>query len=97
MTQEYIKNLIALKQTSGSAEESTSFTEAATADGDSLGKRCDLPYTTDNASDQVYGDDIYLSELMSEESPFNMDYQDEDHYVLNGDRKWNIQAPKAAN
>jgi hypothetical protein len=97
LTQEYINNLIALKQTTSSVEDSASFTEAATSDGDSLGKRCETPYALESSSDQIYSDDHYLSELMSEESPFNLDYQDEDQFVIDGDRKWRAQAAKVAN
>lgn len=86
LTQEFINNLIALKQTTSSVEDSTSFTEAATMDGDSLGKRGDAVYAQDGASEHVYGDDHYLSELMSDENAFNLDYQDEDLYVYGSDR-----------
>jgi len=97
LTQEYIKNLIALKQTSNSVEESVSFTENTSTEVESLGKRCDVQYTQDTASDNVYGDENYFSELMSEESPFNMDYQDEDRYLPPTDRNWNIPATNVAN
>lgn len=89
LTKEFINNLTNLGNVL-SSEDTKSLTSAPTAECESLGKRQDLPYSPDDCSDHYYNEGADSSDLMSEESPFNLDYQDEDQCIASGEVQWNL-------
>lgn len=90
LTRDFIHNLTNIGKLH-SNDDTKSLTSAPTAESESLGKRQDLPYSPDYDSEQYYKDGAYSTDFMSEEeSPFNLDYQDEDQCIASGEVQWNL-------
>jgi hypothetical protein len=89
LTKEFIHNLTNLGNVL-SSEDAKSHTSAPTAECESLGKRHDLPYSPHIESDRYNKEGACSPDFMSEESPFNLDYQDEGQCIASSEVQWNL-------
>lgn len=90
LTKEFINNLVNLGKIQSTDDSKSQTSSLTTAENQSLGKRSHLPYSTNDGADNYYLDSGYSSDYMSEESPFNLDYQDEDQCIASSQVRWNL-------
>lgn len=90
LTKNFINNLISIGKTKGSDDIKSQTSAPTTAESDSLGKRADAARESDDNLDNLYQECILSNDYMSEENPFNLDYQDDDQCIASGEIKWHL-------